>query len=104
MLNIKQLPVIDIADILKDFNLTTVYDFNFSYETEDEYIPLDLSETALEVLYDEAEWRVGSEEHCLQCRRAYKNILNQIQLVTTLRKQYNLTDMVLIYIDWSKYE
>ena len=93
-MQIKSINYIDTDDIRE---LTGKHWSNFEFAQmaeNDSYVRLDCSDAGLEDLYEEQAWLKDKESG------TYERLINQIQLVEILRKQYGFMFEILVWISW----
>lgn len=93
MIKITMQPTISIDDICEEMNLH-MSDFEFVQMAENgSYVSLDLSDGALEELWENIEWEAGKDT------RRYNRLKNEEALVKRLRDMGYRGGM-LVYVDW----
>ena len=93
-MKIKSINYIDTDDIRE---LTGKHWSNFEFTQmaeNDSYVRLDCSDAGLEDLYEEQAWLKDKESG------TYERLINQIQLVEILRKQYGFMSEILVWVSW----
>lgn len=93
MIKVTMRPAVDIDDICEEMNLH-ISDFEFVQMAENgSYVNLDLSDGAVEELWESIEWEVGKDT------RRYNRLKNEEALVKRLRDMGYRSDM-LVYVSW----
>lgn len=93
MIKIVMQPTIHIDDICEEMNLH-MSDFEFVQMAENgSYVSLDLSDGALEELWENIEWEAGKDT------RRYNRLKNEEALVKRLRDM-GYRGGILVYVDW----